>query len=169
VHTVELLLDARLEDGVRNLWDRLRDAGLPSLATHTHATNRPHLTVLTAESIAGLPPLPLPLPAELTKVRMLGRALVRPVVATPELLRIYATASSVLTGFEGRPEWVPHVSLALNVPADRREAALDLLSTLPAAHGQFTAARSYDTRSRTVRTLTPEAGCTAADRCPRCP
>lgn len=44
VHTVELLLDPRLEDGVRDLWDRLRDAGLPSLAAHPHPTNRPQFT-----------------------------------------------------------------------------------------------------------------------------
>ncbi len=48
MRTVELLLDPGLDQGVRDLWDRLRDAGLPSLAAHPHPTNRPHLTVITA-------------------------------------------------------------------------------------------------------------------------
>ena len=78
MHTVELLPDEELTRGVRELWALLRDAGLPSLATHQHPTNRPHFTVITAASLDGLPPLPLPLTATLGPVRMLGRALVRP-------------------------------------------------------------------------------------------
>jgi hypothetical protein len=156
VHTVELLLDRRLEDGVRNLWARLRDAGLPSLATHPHPTNRPHLTVLTSADLAGLPPLPLPAAAELSEVRLLGRALVRPVTPTAELRRFHAEAWSALRGSQAWPppaDWVPHVSLALNVPATRRQAALDLLAALPPETGHFVAARTYDTQTRTVSPL----------------
>jgi hypothetical protein len=148
VHTVELLLDPRLESGVRDLWNRLGDAGFPSLATHSHPTNRPHLTVLTADSLDGLPPLRLPAAAELTDVRILGRALVRQVTLTPELREIQAEAWSAL----GRPapEWTPHVSLALRI---RDEAALDFLGNVPPERGLFVAARTYDTRTRTVTTL----------------
>jgi hypothetical protein len=152
VHTVELLLDPRLEQGVRDLWDRLREAGLPSLATHRHPTNRPHLTLLTAASPAGTR-LALPVPAELGPVRMLGRALVRQVTPTAELRQIQADVWSALPGIDRwppPPDWTPHVSLALNVPAGRREAALHLLAALPAEHGHFVAARSYDTEARTV-------------------
>lgn len=156
MHTVELLLDADLETGVRELWDRLRDAGLPSLATHPHPTNRPHLTVLRAASLAGLPPVPLPATAELTGMELLGRALVRRVTPTAELRRFHAAAWSALAGPDTWPppgDWTPHVSLALNVGADRREAALEVLGALPVARGHFTAARSYDTRTRTVRPI----------------
>jgi hypothetical protein len=83
MHTIELLLDPVLEAGVRELWDLLRDAGLSSLAAHPHPTNRPHLTVLTAASLAGFPPPALPIPAELGPVRFLGRTLVREVTPTP--------------------------------------------------------------------------------------
>ncbi|MET0418173.1 MAG: 2'-5' RNA ligase family protein [Actinoplanes sp.] len=149
MHTVELLLDAGLERGVRELWNRLRDAGLPSLATHTHPTNRPHLTVLTAASLDGLAPLPLPITAELGPVRMLGRALVREVQPTAELRDLHAGVAASLAGIDAR-EWTPHVSLALRVPEDRRAEALDLLANEPPAAGRFVAARSYDTRTRTV-------------------
>jgi hypothetical protein len=54
MHTVELLPDEELSSGIRELWDRLRAAGLPSLANHQHPTNRPHLTVVTAPSLDGL-------------------------------------------------------------------------------------------------------------------
>jgi len=155
VHTVELLLDGPLEKHVRTLWRRLHEAGLPSLATHAHPTNRPHLTVLTAESLAGLPSLPLPVAAGLGPVRMLGRALVRDVTLTAALRELHAAARSALAGdpWPPPPRWIPHVSLALNVPPNRREAALRLLADLAPADGHFVAARSYDTRTRTVTDL----------------
>ncbi|GAA4604499.1 hypothetical protein BJY16_005030 [Actinoplanes octamycinicus] len=156
MHTVELLLDPALERGVRDLWETLREAGLPSLAGHPHPTNRPHLTLLTARSLAGLPPLPLPVAARLGPVRMLGRALVREVEPTAELRDLQGAASAALAAAEPWPPpggWVPHVSLALKVPPDRIEPALRVLADLPPARGRFVAARSYDTRSRTVTGL----------------
>jgi hypothetical protein len=154
--TVELLPDARLAAQVRALWELLRDAGLPSLATHPHPTNRPHLTVLTCRSVAGLPPLPLPVDAELGRVRVLGRALVREVTQTAALRDIYAVTWEALGGADAwptPPEWVPHVSLALKVPAPAREVALRMLAGAPPLLGRFVAARSYDTVARTVTGL----------------
>ncbi|MGI5175863.1 hypothetical protein ACQEVZ_05970 [Dactylosporangium sp. CA-152071] len=45
------------------------------------------------------------------------------------------------------------MSLALNVPPPQRETALAVLGDVAPAHGRFVAARSYDTRSRTVTDL----------------
>lgn len=149
MHTVELLPDAGLEDGVRDLWDRLRDAGLPSLARHPHPTNRPHLTLITAASLAGLPDLGLPIAAELGRVRLLGRALVREVAGTDRLRELQSRAWRALEDAWPPPgEWVPHVSLALRVPPSDQAAALRLLAGVPPAHGVFVAARTYDTRTR---------------------
>jgi hypothetical protein len=154
VHTVELLQDESLERGVRELWARLRDAGLPSLADHPHPTNRPHLTVVTAASLAGLPPLPVPVAAELGPVTFLGRALVRAVTPTGELRQLHAAAWNALDDAWPPPaQWVPHISLALRVPEERRAEALLTLGDLPAARGQFTAVRSYDTRTRLTTDL----------------
>ena len=134
-----------LETGVRDLWNRLHDAGLPSLATHRHPSNRPHLTVVTAPSIAGLALGALPVAAELGPVRRLGRALVLLVTPTPELRDLHARVWSSLPGAWPPPqEWVPHVSLALRFPT---EAAV---ADVPLAHGRWVAARSYDTETRTV-------------------
>lgn len=153
MRTVELLLDPQLERCVRDLWDQLHDAGLPSLATHRHPTNRPHLTVLTAASLTGLPPLRLPLTAELGEVRLLGRALVRRVTPTAELRRLQAEVWSALSGADPWPtpaDWIPHISLALKMPAAQQETALDMLASLPPERGHFVAARSYDSQTRTV-------------------
>ncbi|MFC7533047.1 2'-5' RNA ligase family protein [Actinoplanes sp. GCM10030250] len=156
MHTVELLPDAELDEGVRDLWSCLQRAGFPSLATHPHPTNRPHLTVISAASLTGLAPLALPIAAELGAARLLGRALVRAVTPTAELRDLQAAVWASLTGSDRWPppaEWVPHVSLALRMPADRAEAALDLLASAPVVRGQFVVARSYDSRTRTVAPL----------------
>ncbi|GAA1642981.1 2'-5' RNA ligase family protein [Actinoplanes couchii] len=160
-HTVELLLDDDLDRHVRGWWRRLRDAGLASLAAHPHPTNRPHLTVVTAASLAGLRPLPLPIPVELGPVRMLGRALVLGVTATARLRDLHHEVVSALADPEPwppPPQWVPHVSLALRMPEEQRAAALDLFAGEPPARGHLVAARSYDSRTRTVVDLDPSCG-----------
>lgn len=42
--SVCLLLDRASETRVRRLWDRLEEAGIATLATHTHGRHVPHLT-----------------------------------------------------------------------------------------------------------------------------
>jgi hypothetical protein len=159
VRTVELLLDAGLDAGIRRLWDDLHAAGLPSLATHRHPTNRPHVTLATAASPAALPGiggLGLPVPAVLGPARMLGRALVREVIRTPGLDRLQArvwAAVGAVNPLHAPDRWIPHVSLALNVPEPLRPVALDRAADLPPAYGEFVAARSYDTGTRTVTGL----------------
>ncbi|GAA2482231.1 2'-5' RNA ligase family protein [Winogradskya humida] len=156
MHTVELLPDEQLEAGVRHLWSLLAAAGLPSLATHPHPTNRPHLTMITAASLEGLSPLPLPVPAELGRVRILGRALVREVTPTAGLRALQSGIWTSLTGADPwppPPDFVPHISLALKITETARDQALHLLAGLPPAHGSFVAARSYDSGMRTVTGL----------------
>jgi hypothetical protein len=156
MHTVELLPDDRLDAGIRALWERLLAAGLPSLATHRHPTNRPHVTLVGATSLAGLPGVPLPLRIGLGPVRLLGRALVREVVDAPELLGAHEAVWRAVGSenpLHAPDRWLPHVSLALNVPAEHRDAACALLAGLPPEHGRLVAARSYDSVSRTVRDL----------------
>jgi 2'-5' RNA ligase len=42
--SVCLLLDDAADRAVRSLWQRLEDAGIPTLLTHTHGRHLPHLT-----------------------------------------------------------------------------------------------------------------------------
>nr|WP_296068037.1 2'-5' RNA ligase family protein [uncultured Actinoplanes sp.] len=156
MHTVELLPDPVLTDGVREMWFLLREAGLKSLAGHAHPSNRPHLTVVNADSLDGLPPLALPVAAELGEVTFLGAALVRQVTATAELAGLHAGVWSSLrqaNAWPPPPRWRPHVSLALRVPPAQRASALGMFADLPPVRGTFVAARSYDTETRTVTDL----------------
>ncbi|MEV4342888.1 2'-5' RNA ligase family protein [Actinoplanes sp. NPDC049596] len=154
MHTVELLLDSALEDRVRRLWSTLEEAGLPSLATHPHVTNRPHLTVVSAAALEGLPDLGLPLEVELGAVGFLGRAAVWEVRPTAALRELQAKVWAALPEAWPPPEeFVPHVSLALRVRADQHDAVLAALGNVTHARGQFVAARSYDTATRTVTGL----------------
>ncbi|AGZ45995.1 2'-5' RNA ligase family protein [Actinoplanes friuliensis] len=158
MRTVELVLDPDLDDVVRGVWERLRQAGLRSLATHTHVTNRPHLTLVAADALtpaAEIVPA-LPLEAELDGLIFLGKAVAWRVVLTDELRDLHATVWHALDGTRRNPlhapeAWVPHISLALNAPD---HAAYDAeLAGLGVARGRFAAARSYDSVTRTVTTL----------------
>jgi hypothetical protein len=146
MRTVELVLDPVLDATVRDVWQRLHDAGLKSLATHRHPTNRPHLTLTTAPELPPLPDFGLPLPAVLDGIVYFEHAVAWRVVPDERL-------RALLAAF---PPSVPHVSLALRV---RVPAAYEpLLSGLPPATGSFVAARSYDTETRIVTPLPPMPG-----------
>jgi len=48
---VILLLDDRAERVVLGLWKALEDAGIPSLATHSHRRHQPHITLVVADRV----------------------------------------------------------------------------------------------------------------------
>ncbi|GHJ07702.1 hypothetical protein TPA0907_20690 [Micromonospora humidisoli] len=168
MRTVELLCCPALERTVRTAWDRLAEAGLPSLARHGHPTNRPHLTLAAVEAfppgvadrLAVLFATALPLPVALERVTVLdGSAplvwLVRP---DPALTALHEAVWEALHGVPGqRPwhapgTWVPHLSLALRFrDRDRRLARAVVGGGRPA--GALVAARSYDGDTRTVQPL----------------
>ena len=169
MRTVELVLDDALDDTVREVWARLHAAGLPSLATHDHPTNRPHLTVAVA---ADLPPAvtdalaALPLRVQLGEVHAFapppgsrrGGAVVWRVVPDDDLRSLHAAVWAALDGVETSPmhtpaAWDPHISLALRARPEAASEALALLSDLYPARGLLTGARSYDLRSRDLRQL----------------
>ncbi|MEH1165891.1 2'-5' RNA ligase family protein [Micromonospora sp. CPCC 205539] len=169
MRTVELVCSGGLDAVVRSVWDRMAEAGLPSLARNTHPTNRPHLTLAAVDEfppeaehrLAELFDVALPVPVTLDRIAVLdGSAplvwLVRP---APALTALHAAVWDVLAGADGqRPwhapgVWVPHLSLALRFrDADLRLARAVAGGQRPA--GTFVAARSYDGRDRTVGPLT---------------
>jgi len=161
---VELLGDDALDRAVRAAWRRLDQAGLPSLAQHRHPTNRPHLTLATADEF---PPgaaaairealSALPIPVRLDGLRYFsGRPGVLAWTADGgEALRgLQAQIWSALDGADRNPQhepgaWTPHISLARRLRPDQ-EALAEHLVGETAAGGALTTARSYDTVSRTV-------------------
>lgn len=137
---------------MRERWRRLEAAGVRSLARHTGATHRPHVTVASAprspgESVLALAaerwaPL-LPLRLGVDGLILLGQR--RAVVA--ELLDAGGEAAAARSALvaawpdaDDRP-WVPHVSLATRVPHEQLAAVVAALGTRPPA-GEHPPART---------------------------
>ncbi|MFF2172917.1 2'-5' RNA ligase family protein [[Kitasatospora] papulosa] len=178
MHSVELLPDLATERAVREAWERLARAGLPSMAAHRHPTNRPHLTLATADTLltetralldeALEAALPLPVALD-GLVRFRGR---RPVLAwavRPDdaLLRLHRTVWRTLREApgSGRPNplhdpgrWVPHLTLGRG--GDHTWAVHEVFPSTPGAPpgvlaGSWTGARTYDSLTRTTGRLGP--------------
>ncbi|PXY27216.1 2'-5' RNA ligase family protein [Prauserella muralis] len=137
-----LLFDGRSERALRNLWHRLEQHGLPTLASHTHGRHHPHLSYVVLldwdlDAVrASVESLPVGGPFELTfdAVTAFRRGRVALVPGVPaELARrqqavvqaVRATGALVHRHYEpGR--WLPHSSLVTR-------AATDLLPQVAAA------------------------------------
>jgi 2'-5' RNA ligase len=151
VRTVELLPDDTLEAEVRAVWAKLAAAGLPSLASHPHPTNRPHLTLAAGEWLPDLR-LDLPVPVTLDGLLLFDGSgmLVWRVTPSPQLSALQARVWAALDDPNPLREpsrWIPHVSLA-------RHFRTDFTDFDPGVrHGHFVAARSYDSATRTVTEL----------------
>ncbi|UQU65747.1 2'-5' RNA ligase family protein [Couchioplanes caeruleus] len=158
MHTVELLLDAPLSSRVREVWHDLAAAGLRSLASHQHPTNRPHVTLAAADALSpGVVPAlaALPLDVELADVVFLGRTVAWRVRPSAALLSMQRSVWEALDGRERNPlhepgRWVPHVSLALRV---KPELQARYPRSVGAAAGRAVAARTYNSETRTVTGL----------------
>jgi 2'-5' RNA ligase len=164
---VELVCDEALDAAVRGVWRRLEAAGLPSLATHPHPTNRPHVTLATADDLtpgmladlrAALAALPVPVRLDglIFFDGRMGMAVWR-IAADDPLLRLQAEVWRALDGAQRNPQhepqaWVPHISLARRVRPEQR-AAVQAVAGAAAAGGTLVAARSYDSGTRTVSEL----------------
>ena len=178
VQSIELLFDDATEATLRRAWDVLHAAGLPSLATNSNGSNRPHVTVAVAE--AGLEQTVEPLRAVFAGWELASRGLAatlggfvlfggyhhRYVLARAVVLSrpLQALHSAVHRAMEiaapqaqvpenVRPDaWTPHATLARRVHADRLGPALDLLDARP-LDCRFTGARLWDSDPKTVTLL----------------
>jgi 2'-5' RNA ligase len=161
---VELLGDDELDKAVRMAWRRLDQAGFSSLARHRHPTNRPHVTLASADqfpsaaaaAIAGALCV-LPVPVRLDGLRFFGgRAgvLAWAVDGGGALRELQVRVWSALDGAGRTPQhdpdrWTPHISLARRLrPAQAALAAQAVGEAM--ADGELTGARSYDSLTRTV-------------------
>lgn len=139
---VELLLDPESDAAVREHWDRLEEAGLPSRLRHGSPSNRPHVTVV------GVPEVPaeaeqqvaracvdrLPLEVRLGAPVVFGVdpvVLVRLVIPTVDLLDLHTVVArlvGVAPGSTSAPgRWTPHVTLSRRLPRAHLPRALEVL------------------------------------------
>lgn len=122
-----LLLDARSDLLVRELWGRLEAVGVRTLQSHTHGRHHPHLSYvvmlewdldLVRERLAALPdrgPVDLSVHGTVTFPR--GRAALAPSITAAVAVRQEAVSTALASvGVVHRHYqpgmWVPHVSLA---------------------------------------------------------
>ena len=145
---VELFFDEDAEKRVRDLWQRLDDAGVPSLATRTHQRHRPHVTLAVAGSIpsstrselgAELRALSLPdlwlytlgtFPSE-EAVLLLGA------IADTEVLAVHSAVHDILAGAAKQPSayyfpgaWIPHCTLAQGISREQLSGGFAALHPL---------------------------------------
>ena len=171
MRTVELVPDPATEALVLEAWRRLLAAGLPSLATNEHPTNRPHLTLAEADEVPeddvralleDALPLDLALGATGVFRTRRGSAVHVVVVPDPGLVALHAAVVDVLSrsGTGPRPHlapgsWAPHLSVALRVPDEQVGACVEVLGgSLQGVRGRWESARSYTSDERTVTPLT---------------
>ena len=123
-----LLFDARSDLLLRQLWSRLEDAGVSTLATHTHGRHHPHLSyaVLRSwdleraqEALAALPAAePFMMSFHGTLAFPRGRVALAPAISADVALRQWRIVTALeATGAELHRnylagQWVPHVSVA---------------------------------------------------------
>jgi hypothetical protein len=151
-HSIELLLDQRADAAVRQIWQGLADARLPSQMRVASDTNRPHITLIAAERISPAVDEELAwLPEEFPRAAVLGAPLVfgdermtlaRLVIPSEALLSVhevvYDNCAPYTTNVfaHSRPgQWTPHVTLGRRfTPAQIGEALTiaGLASDIPA-------------------------------------
>ena len=166
-----MYFDGQADAAVRLLWQRLADAGLPSLATWTHRRHRPHVSLAVAESLAETDPAPLrsvltsgrpalslytlsTFPAA-TGVLFLG------VQVTGELLAFHAGVHAALGGQPIRHwayylpgNWIPHCALAEGLDRPETGKAFELLAGYRPITAEVTSAGIKDTATGAVTLLT---------------
>lgn len=164
MRSIELTLDDATDAAVRAEWRTLAEHELPSLASHTAASNAPHVTLVAGERLdRGEIPTDafdgLPLPLHFGAVAVFPAArdrfvLIRTVVVTTELLALHthvvgASTDPVPTSLPGA--WTPHVTLSRRLTAHQVALALPLLP--PLSDGTLTAARFWDGTTKTLTHL----------------
>jgi hypothetical protein len=157
VHSVELVFDQDTEATIRDIWDSLRDAGIPSQAP----ASRPHVTLTVAEhidpsvdallAVAGSFPLRCVIGAPL----LFGRSqlvLTRVIVPTDALLAVHAEVYRLaLPHLQPQPmanslpgQWTPHTTLARRLHGSQLGRALRVGARPTVIEGSFVGLRRWD-------------------------
>jgi 2'-5' RNA ligase len=156
-----LLIDDPADAALRQLWRRLEEAGVPSLATHTHGRHVPHLTLAALrtyripdvqDALADLAPAdPGELHLDALGTFRRSRCWLAPAASADLVARQEAVVEAVVrTGAElhrhYRPgAWVPHLTLAPRLQtADLPVVARIVYDVLPLT-APVTRARLIDT------------------------
>jgi hypothetical protein len=162
VHSVELIFDPDTEEAVRQIWDALREAGIPSQAP----ASRPHATLAVAERIdpevdellASLVAR-FPMACRIGAPLLFGRSqliLARLLVPTAELLDVHAEVNRLCTPHQ-RPgpmanslpgQWTGHVTMARRLHGNQLSRALRIVGKRSEIVGSAIGLRRWDGGSK---------------------
>lgn len=162
MRSIELTFDEATEARVRDDWERLAEAGLPSLALHTAASNRPHLTLvagaqLVAPSAAIIRPDAVDLAGLLLFPHGDRFVLAWSVVRSGELDALHRSVQQPDAQPTSHPDaWTPHVTLSRRLSAAQVSTALPLLGA-PFV-GRSAGIRFWDGDTKTVTTVPSSTG-----------
>jgi 2'-5' RNA ligase len=168
-----MFFDHDADAAVRALWRLLDDAGVPSLAEHSHRRHRPHVSLAVAGAIprrtrdalrAELALLALPslwlytLGTFLTEQNVLFLG----AIVDAELLAVHSAAHDVLAGQTSQPwayylpgAWVPHCTLATDLTDAALTAGLSVLHSITPVRASVCSIGITDTRTGEVDPLLP--------------
>lgn len=168
--SVCLLPDEPADRAVRRLWQRLEEAGVSTLLSHTHGRHVPHLTLasLTAYDLGAvrtaLTALPAgqPLATRLDALGMFPRSRVwlAPAVTTTLLERQRsvveaAESTGAAVHLRYRPgEWLPHLTLAPRLTLDQLPVVADKVNQVLPLAAVFSQTALVQTRTGEVSVLT---------------
>ncbi|MCB0090134.1 MAG: 2'-5' RNA ligase family protein [Caldilineaceae bacterium] len=150
-YAVELYVDAQMEFAVRGLWQTLADRGVTSLMPDLGA--RPHISLTVFDELyppdvhealqnfaAEVAPIPLQFSAVGIFPTAEGVVFLAPVV-TQRLLDVHADfhARMAALGRQSLPyyrpgNWVPHCTVAMNLPPEQIPTAVAICKAAPVFH-----------------------------------
>jgi 2'-5' RNA ligase superfamily protein len=150
---VVLWPEPEASERIRGLWEALSAEGIPTLATETHCSHLPHLSLLVAhglaehealEALGPVPARPLPLLINSCGVFPPG-VLFLACAATPELLAEQRRVHDAVVPLARNPwpdyapgVWTPHITISWALGTDQLAQALPIvLAQLPIT-GWFT-------------------------------
>ena len=164
MRSIELTFEEATDSLIRADWARLAEAGLPSLATHSSPSNRPHITLAAGENLEIGPGAEnlwgrLPIDVRFSGLVLFPAApgryvLARLVVLSQGLLDLHRRLHRRCPGAFANtlPDaWTPHVTLARRIPGQLLGTALDALDAR--AEGRCTDVRLWDSTTRTITGL----------------
>lgn len=170
-HALELFFADDADRAVRALWQRLEDAGVPSLATRTHRQHRPHVTLAVAGTIPAAARKSLRAELRLLSIPDLwlytlstfpgeDPVLLMGAVVDTELLAVHSAVHDILAGKVTNPSayyfpgaWVPHCTLAQGITSEQLAAGFAAALPLEPIRASIAEIGVTDTRTGEIETL----------------
>lgn len=168
---LDLFFDAEADAAVRELWRRLDNAGIPSVATRTHQRHRPHVTLAMGASIPSaarkalrseLGALSLPDLWLYTLGTFPGEepALLLGAITDTEILAVHTATHDALAGKVTQPSayhlpgaWIPHCPLARGITRNELSAGFAVLHPTEPIRAAVAEVGVTDTRTGEVDVL----------------